>query len=289
MSERTQSEEAEAARARALENPDLDAGLEPEEEAGSGMTFLDHLEDLRWTLMKSFAAFMIAAALVLVFITQISGFLMWPYNFAVSGRELVMDGLINTSILGIFSVIFYLMLGGGLALSLPLMLYFAAKFVAPGLTERELKLVRPACVAVFFFFLLGAAFSYFVLLPAALRASIVFNDMLGFEPLWTAASYYGFMTWMVLGVGLAFEFPLVLMILVYLDILSVEQLRGFRRYSWVIFLGVAAIVTPTTDPVTFLLLAIPLGILYELAIVGSRRIERNKQEDGETGNEEGGK
>lgn len=240
------------------------------------MSFLEHLEDLRWTLFKSLCAFLVAVVLVALFISQFSDLLRWPYEFAIRGRDLQMEGLINTSILGVFSVIFYLFIGGGLCLSLPFMLYFLGQFIAPGLEERELRLLRPACLAAFALFLGGCLFSFFVLVPAALRASILFNDMLGFTPLWTASSYYAFITWTTLGVGVTFQFPLVLLILVYLDILSHAQLVAFRKYSVVVFLCICAVITPTTDPFTFLLLALPLSALYELAIAGARRIEARR-------------
>jgi sec-independent protein translocase protein TatC len=256
--------------------PDSDADPESGPAAPDQMSFLDHLEELRWTLFKSFAAFGVACVLIGVFIARFSSLLRWPYEFALSGQSLAMAGLINTSILGVFSVIFYLLIGGGFALSLPWILYFIAQFVAPGLNQKELRLLKPACLLAFCLFILGAAFSFFVLVPAALRASVLFNQLLGFAPLWTAASYYGLLTWMVLGVGIAFQFPLVILILVYVDILSKDKLVNFRRYSIVLFLAIGAIVTPTTDPVTFILLALPMSLLYELAIVGAARIERLK-------------
>ncbi|MFO7725066.1 MAG: twin-arginine translocase subunit TatC [Oceanipulchritudo sp.] len=258
---------------------EAEAELDDHEDSGDPMTFLDHLEDLRWTVFKSVAAFGIACVLVGLFLVQFSDLLRWPYTFAVGGRDLEMSGLINTSILGVFSVIFYLLIGGGFSLSLPFMLYFFGSFVAPGLNEREMRLLRPACAGAFILFLLGCAFSFFILVPAALRASIIFNELLGFAPLWTAASYYGMMTWMVLGVGIAFQFPLVLLILVFLGILSRAQLVAFRRYSIVLFLCIGAVVTPTTDPITFILLALPMSLLYELAIVGAGRLERKRAED----------
>lgn len=260
--------------------PDADTDGDPETlqepSAPDQMSFLDHLEDLRWTLFKSFTAFGIASILIGVFLARFSSLLRWPYDFALSGQTMEMSGLINTSILGVFSVIFYLLIGGGFALSLPWILFFVGQFVAPGLNEKELRLLKPACLLAFLLFLLGAAFSFFVLVPAALRASVLFNQLLGFAPLWTAASYYGLLTWMVLGVGIAFQFPLVLLILVYVDILSKAQLVNFRRYSIILFLGIGAVVTPTTDPVTFILLALPMSLLYELAILGAGRLERVK-------------
>jgi sec-independent protein translocase protein TatC len=97
--------------------------------------------------------------------------------------------------------------------------------------------------------------------------------------MWTAASYYGLMTWMVLGVGIAFQFPLVLIILVFIGLLTHAQLINFRKYSIVLFLCIGAVVTPTTDPVTFIILAIPMSILYETAIFGAKRIEKRRAED----------
>mgnify|MGYP006291353251 CR=1 FL=1 len=238
--------------------------------------FFDHLEDLRWTLVKSFVTFALSATLIAVFLARFSDLLRWPYDFAVSGRDIEMTGLINTSILGVFSVIFYLMIGGGFALSLPFILYYIGQFVAPGLNDRELKMLRPACFAAFALFLAGISFSFFILVPAALRASILFNQILGFAPLWTASSYYSLMTWMVMGVGLAFQFPLVLLILVHLEILTRAQLVAFRKYSIILFLCIGAVVTPTTDPVTFILLAVPMSLLYELAITGARRLEARR-------------
>lgn len=266
--------------------PEEDSGWEDDENGPENgkkrsdeMSFLDHLEDLRWTLFKSICAFGIACILIGLFLVQFSELLRWPYSFAVSGRDLEMKGLINTSILGVFSVIFYLLIGGGFALSLPFMLYFIGQFVAPGLNERELKLLRPACLAAFLLFVVGSTFSFFILTPTALRASIIFNEILGFAPLWTAASYYGLLTWMVLGVGIAFQFPLILLILVYLNILNKAQLVAFRRYSIVIFLCIGAVVTPTTDPVTFILLAFPMSLLYEVAIAGAGRVERTRAKE----------
>lgn len=257
---------------------DPEAGSEPlaETSGTDQMSFLDHLEELRWTLVKSFTAFGMACILIGVFLARFSNLLRWPYDFALSGQTVAMSGLINTSILGVFSVIFYLLIGGGFALSLPWILFFVGQFVAPGLNEKELRLLKPACLLAFILFFLGAAFSFFVLVPAALRASVLFNQLLGFAPLWTAASYYSLLTWMVLGVGIAFQFPLVILILVYLDILTKTKLVNFRRYSIVLFLGIGAVVTPTTDPVTFILLALPMSLLYELSILGAGRIERLK-------------
>lgn len=248
-------------------------------DASEGMTLLEHLEDLRWTIFKSLIAFGIGCGLVMAFLTAFAKLLLWPYEFATRGYEHVtMDGLINTSFLGVFSVIFQLMLIGGLGLALPVILYFFGSFVAPGLTPAEKRMLRPGCAAALGLFLSGAAFSFFVLLPAGLRASVVFNDMLGFQLFVTASSYYGLLTFAVLGVGLAFELPLIIVLCIYIGVLNTDQLRRFRRYSIVLFLVLAAIVTPTPDPITFLFLAVPMSILYETAIYLGSKVERRRAE-----------
>ncbi len=246
--------------------------LEELEESGS-MGFLDHLEELRWTIAKCVGAFFLGCIAVLLFLTQFAGLLRWPYEFAVRGREGgLFEGLINTSFLGVFSVVFQLMFIGGFALSLPFMLFFLGRFIGPGLKPSELRLLLPASLSAVALFLLGASFSFFILLPAGLRASIYFNDMLGFELLVTASSYYGLLTWATLGVGIAFEFPLILLILIYLEVLTPETLAKYRRHAFVLFLIISALVTPTPDPVTFLFLAIPLYILYEISIWFGRKV-----------------
>lgn len=245
------------------------------EQKGS-MNFLDHLEDLRWTLGKSVAAFFLGCVVVALGLSQFADLLRWPYDFATAGRTgVTFEGLINTSFLGVFSVVLQLMLIGGLALSLPFILFFVGQFIAPGLNDAEMRLLIPGCVGAIILFLAGSTFSFFILLPAGLKAAIYFNDMLGFDLLITASSYYGILTWATLGVGTAFEFPLLLLLLIYMGVLKTAQLRRWRRHAIVVFLVVSALVTPTPDPVTFLFLAIPLWGLYELSILLGHRVERH--------------
>ena len=263
----------------ASEEPGEEVELVDDADSTEGMTLLEHLEEVRWTIAKSLIALGLGCVLVMVFLTAFARLLLWPYEFATRGYEHVtMEGLINTSFLGVFSVIFQLMLIGGLGLALPVILYFFGSFVAPGLTPAEKRMLRPGCAAALGLFLLGATFSFFVLLPAGLRASVVFNDMLGFQLFVTASSYYGLLTFAVLGVGLAFELPLIIVLCIYIGILNTDQLRRFRRYSIVLFLVLAAIITPTPDPITFLFLAVPMSLLYETAIYLGSKVERRRAE-----------
>ena len=102
---------------------------------------------------------------------------------------------------------------------------------------------------------------------------IFFNHLFGFEVFWTADRYYGLLTWMVMGIGFSFEFPLIVVVLVYIGVINSTQLQSFRPYSIIIFLILAAVITPTTDPFTFLLLAVPMLFLYEISLLVSKRVE----------------
>lgn len=248
-------------------------------ETNRPMGLLDHLEDLRWTLFKSAMAFAIASAGILCFLGPISEALQWPLHFAMEGRSPGhgSGALVNTSILGVFSVLFYLVVGGGFALSLPFILFFIGQFVSPALNAREVRLLRPFCLTAMALFLGGAGFSFFILCPATIKAAVALNDIFGFEPFWSASSYYSLIVWMVAGVGLAFEFPLVLIVLIYLGLVSTATLSEYRRLAMVGFLCLSAAITPTTDPITFMLLALPLYVLYEIAIFFGRRVERRQK------------
>jgi sec-independent protein translocase protein TatC len=167
---------------------------------------------------------------------------------------------------------------GGLALAAPFMLVFIGQFVAPALTEKEMKLVLPTGVSAFVLFALGAAFGFFLLVPSTLRVSIEINKLLGFgPPLWTPDSYYSLLTWLVLGVGAAFEFPLLIVMAVHFGLLRVETLRKYRRHAVVAIFLIAAVVTPTPDPFTQCLFAAPLYVLFEIAIIVGARVQARRE------------
>jgi sec-independent protein translocase protein TatC len=256
--------------------PDEDWETAPAEAGAMG--FLDHLEELRWTLAKCLGAFVLACVLIGFFLARFASLLRWPFDFATAGREeMAFEDLINTEMMGAFSIMFQLFFVGGFILSLPAMLFFIAQFVLPGLNERERKVLLPGAFTAFGLFVSGAVFCFFVILPAGLRASFFMNDLLGFELILRASSYYSLLLWATMGVGAAFEFPLILLILVHLGVLTVDTLRRYRRHSIVGFLILSAVVTPTPDPITFLFLAVPLWMLYEVAILVGSRVQRKRE------------
>ena len=168
---------------------------------------------------------------------------------------------------------------GGIGISLPLILYFVGGFVVPGLTPREKSVFLPGCLAATLLFLAGASMTYFFILPYSLAFTIEFSfNVLGldvYRP--EAGNYYSTVIWMTFAVGIAFQFPLVLILLVKIGILSVKKLRDNRRLVLVILLISAAFITPGGDPVTLCILTVPLYILYELAIITGAVIEKAKE------------
>jgi len=163
---------------------------------------------------------------------------------------------------------------GGFVLAAPFCLFFVGQFVSPALTQRELKVVLPLTFMAAFLFMVGAAFSYFLLVPSTIRVSIEINELLGYALRWTPGSYYSLLTWLVLGVGVAFEFPLLIVLLVYMELMTTAFLRKYRRHAIVVIFIIAAVVTPTPDPVTQTMFAAPLYILFELAVFASARVEK---------------
>lgn len=240
------------------------------------MPFLDHLEELRWALLRCLGVFVVACLIVALFISHISTALQFPLNWAYGSAETARQSLITVRPMGVFSVLIQVCFLGGLAIALPFMIYFISRFIAPGLTPSELRLLRPGCAAAFVLFVAGAALSFFVVLPMSLAISIRFNNIFGFELLWTASDYYSLVVWMTLAIGLCFEFPLVIVILVYLKILPVEKLVTARRFVFVLILIFAAVLTPGGDPISLTIMSLPMYALYELSIWFGRRIERKR-------------
>jgi sec-independent protein translocase protein TatC len=240
------------------------------------MTFLEHLEELRIVLFKSAAAFLISFIIIAVFFKQINTLIRMPLERAMENQG-VTEALVTTSPFGIFSFLLQMGFMGGLTLSSPFILYFATSFIAPGLNKKEKRALLPGALAALFLLCLGATFSYVVLIPSALNVSIYFNEMMGVSLMWAADKYMSLLLWMILGVGLLFEFPLVIAIAVYVGVLTQLQLKTFRRYAIVIIFILAAFITPTQDPITMLLMAFPLMVLYEGSIIVGGFIERKKK------------
>lgn len=240
------------------------------------MGFWEHLEELRGTIIKSVIAFLVCAIVLGYFLKEFNDALLWPLNHVAKDYPGMPTKLITLSIMEVFNMIIQMCVFGGLLLASPFILFFIAQFVAPALTEKELKLVVPMCVSALVLFLIGAAFSFFLLMPSTIRIAIELNNQFGLQNSWTAGNYYNTLTWLVVGAGAVFEFPLVIILLVWLGIMTTAFLRKYRRHAIVVIFIIAAIVTPTPDPFTQTIFALPLYALYEISILVSTRVEKRR-------------
>ncbi len=247
-----------------------------EDDEKDSMSFLEHMEEFRWTVARSLLAFVLGIMVVVFLMPKIGGFLQMPLVQAYGSPDLVAQKLITYKPMGVFSVFIQIALLGGLVLSMPFVLYFLACFVAPGLTERERKVVRPACLAAFILFLLGVAAAFFIILPLTLSVSVKFNQLMDFQVLLAASEYYNMVVWFSLATGAIFQFPLILVILIFIQILATAQLRSLRRVVFVGMMVFSAFLTPGGD---FLSLPLTTAILYglfEFAILVGSRIEARR-------------
>ena len=243
---------------------------------GKSMGFLGHLEELRWTLIKCAVVFGIFVTVIAYQLDRATEILNWPLHLVQTEFPKLKNDLVTNSPMSVFSAVIDICLMGGVILALPFWLFFAGQFVAPALTKKEMKVIVPTGFAALLLFLIGTAFGYFLLTPSTIRVAFELNQMLGYTVMWTADRYYSLLMWMTLGMGAAFEFPLLVVLAVYMGLVEVATLRKYRRHAVVVIFIIAAIITPTPDPLNQCLFALPLIILYELAIwvsafVGRRR------------------
>jgi sec-independent protein translocase protein TatC len=174
--------------------------------------------------------------------------------------------LINLGPAAAFFLAVQIAIYGGIALASPFLFYFIGSFIFPALRLKEKKYTYWGMFFGLTLFFIGACFCYFILMPVALRASYQYSEWMGFEATqWRAEEYISFVSKFILGMGLGFELPVVLLVLVKIGILDYATLAKMRRYMIVINLILGAILT-TPEVVTQVLMAIPLQLLYELSV-----------------------
>ncbi|MCC5789098.1 MAG: twin-arginine translocase subunit TatC [Opitutales bacterium] len=250
--------------------------LSSEEEEDMG--FLDHLEELRWVLFKSLIAFVLGMTLVFSFLGFFTEIVNAPLYRIVGTENLPNGQLVTTSPMGILSLLLQIGFLGGLGLAMPFILYFVASFIAPALTERERKLLLPACLGAGLLFLGGVLLGYFVILPGFLTMANFLHQQIDIAMFWAADRYYSLVVWLLIGLGFAFQFPLVLLALIQLDIVQTKTLVLYRRHMIVVFFIVGMMISPTWDPFTQTAIAMPMWLLYEGTIRLGRRLEKRRAE-----------
>ena len=264
------------------------------------MSFVDHLEVLRGHLFRSVVAILIGAVILGIFnkffirevllgpthadfptydvICRIGRYLHLEKALCMEGLSIKMQ---STSVAGQFSTWFSVVLIGGVILAFPYIFWEFWRFVKPALTRKEISKTRGVIFWVSFLFFLGVAFGYFVIAPYTLNFFGNFQLDENIENRWTIASYFDTMTPLILGTGLAFQLPLVMLVLSKVGIVSAGFLRKQRRYAIVIILIVAAIITPGPDVVSQMTVGLPLLLLYEISILLAARSEKRQAEEDE--------
>lgn len=174
--------------------------------------------------------------------------------------------LLNLTPAGGFIVAFQLAIYGGIVLASPFLIFFIGQFLLPALKLNEKRYLLRGFTAGVVLFLGGVSFCFFKLMPLALNASAKYSQWLGISAdQWTAENYIGFVCKFLLGMGLGFEMPVVILVFVKLGVLNYRMLAGFRRYMIVINLVLGAVLT-TPEVLTQVMMAIPLQILYEITV-----------------------
>jgi sec-independent protein translocase protein TatC len=249
-----------------MSTPEKDSPYPDDPDEGSGMPFLDHLEELRRRLIWCTLAAIMATAAAFCFSEQIMTFFVRP----AGGIKLHV-----TEVTGSFYAYLKISLVTGLVVSAPFFFYQAWSFISPGLYQREKATVLPLVVLSTTLFLTGAGFCYLVVLPFSLNFLIGFSgDLL--SPIITVSSYISFAGMLLLAFGIGFQIPVVAYFLGRLGIVTPQILGKGRRYAVVLILIAAAIITPTPDVATQLMLAGPLYVLYEVSIVVVRLTGRHR-------------
>ncbi|MBI3851330.1 MAG: twin-arginine translocase subunit TatC [Verrucomicrobia bacterium] len=321
--------------------------VEDEDGGGPVKSFLEHLEDFRWTLIKIVVSIAVAMLLCLIAGNYVVGVIKRPLDKAkirYPGTNQVVTLLLGTNRLGVFQldanqqaafqfgtnrfvalqlapitigsnqvlgirmdtnndaaetaqklkidlntlspaggffVAFQVAFYGGLALASPFIFYFIANFVFPALKMKEKKYVNRGLLVAVPLFMVGVTFCYFILMPIALAASQLYSNWLGFSAnIWRAEEYISFVCKFLLGMGLGFEMPVVILVLVKIGILNYSILSKGRRYMIVVNLILGALLT-TPEVLTQVIMFIPLQALYEISIWIAwywERQERKRQE-----------
>jgi sec-independent protein translocase protein TatC len=240
-----------------------------------GMTVIEHLEELRSRIIVSLVAVGLGSVVGWVFFHWIFGLLTDPYLKlckagvikSPTGCKLVFTGVVEP-----FLIRFKVAVAAGLAIALPVLLYELWRFITPGLTKPERRLAVPFVASSLVLFVLGGWFAYLTL-SKGLHFLLLFAGN-SIVPLLTVDRYINFVIFMVLAFGLSFEFPLVLILLCWVRVLSSQRLRQWRRWA-VLFIAIyAAVITPSQDWFTMTAMMVPMYVFYELSILVARGLKR---------------
>ncbi|MBL7922752.1 MAG: twin-arginine translocase subunit TatC [Bacteroidia bacterium] len=258
------------------------------------MTFLDHLEALRWHLVRS-AAFILVIAIVAFMNKEIvfDGIIMAPKNTDFLTYRVLCDlseryhldmcldkvdfNVVNLNISGQFTTHMWIAFMAGFVLGFPYLIWEIWRFVKPALSQKEISYSKGIVFFTSLLFMMGVSFGYFIITPLSInflgnyKVSEEISNSISMD------SYINTVTVLSMSTGIVFELPMVVYFLSKLGVLSPEFMRKYRKHAMVVNLIVAALITPSPDITSQLLVAIPLFLLYEVSIYVSKAVSINRE------------
>jgi sec-independent protein translocase protein TatC len=250
--------------------------------ADEKVSFIQHLEELRYRLIVCLMAVFAGTIVAYVFKEEIFKFIATPLLHALPPGD---QQLIFTGLLEAFMVYLKASFFAGLMAAVPVILYQFYAFVAPGLYPHERRLVVPFVFFASLFFVGGAIFGYYVVFPYGFQFFVGFGGEF-IKPLPSMKEYLSFATFLLLAFGIVFELPIFMFFLARLGIVDPRILKKGRRYAIPVIFIVAAILTPGPDPISQCLMAGPLIVLYELGIWVSILFGKKRKEEAPEAEEE---
>jgi sec-independent protein translocase protein TatC len=235
----------------------------PDDDSGSEMTFLEHLEELRWRLIYSIIGVGVGSLLCWIFID----FIIDKVLLLPARHSHVL--LQNLKPFGQLMLYFEVAMVGGAILSLPNIFYQLWKFISPALRKKERSYITGIVIFSSLCFLIGIVFAYVVMLPMSLKFAAEFGSA-QIKNVFAIDEYMSIIISIMIGSGVVFELPMISFFLTKIGILTPEFMRKYRRHAIVLIFVAAAFLTPSPDPVSQLILAIPLILLYEISIIISK-------------------
>jgi len=233
------------------------------------MTLLEHLEELRGRLVACALALVVGVIVAIVPIPTLNSITGYLFDLIVNEAKVNGVQIISIRPGETFFTYLQVALVVGASLAMPVIIYQVLAFVSPALYSNEKRYLYIAVPGVFFSFLVGVAFCYFLTLPFATHflAGFLAGTI---DPLWSAENYVDFVANFLFWVGLMFELPIIMFFLSKLGVVSHQRMAKFRKYAFVMAFVIGAAITPTPDPINQTLISLPIYFLFELGVILAR-------------------
>lgn len=260
------------------------------------MSFIDHLEELRWHLIRSVIAVLICSIVFYIYVREIvhnillapaqDNFVTYRWFCKLShalglGDAICMSGVkisfLSTQLTGQFISSFTISFIGGFTVAFPYIFWEFWRFIKPALSDKEKKNTGGVILWVSLLFFTGVAFGYYILTPFMVNFyfSYSLSPLIEIKP--DFSDYLENLIYTTVGIGILFQMPLLVMVLAKIGIVTGAFLRKYRRHAFVLIIVAAAIITPSTDPFSLIIVAIPLYLLFEASIIVASRVNKNQE------------